>query len=55
MTHGEIGAVYLGNWMRDWSQIGDPHNPWVLRVLNILSMIRRGVGRAGPRMFQVRA
>jgi len=38
MTHGEIGAVYLGNWMRDWSQIGDPHNPWVLRVLNILSM-----------------
>jgi hypothetical protein len=38
MTSGEIGAVYLGNWMRDFSQIGDAHSPRILTILNILSM-----------------
>ena len=38
MTTGDIGKVYLGNWMRDFSQIGDPHDPRILTILNILSL-----------------
>jgi hypothetical protein len=38
MGSGEIGKVYLGNWMRDFSQVGDPHKPAVLTLLNVLSM-----------------
>jgi hypothetical protein len=38
MASGEIGGVYLGNWMRDFSQIGDPHDRTILSILNVLSM-----------------
>jgi hypothetical protein len=39
LGEGEIGAVYFGNWLRDFSQIGDARHTWWLRqVLNILSM-----------------
>jgi len=38
MTGGEIGGIYLGNWMRDFSQLGDVHDPGIMLVLNVLSM-----------------
>ena len=38
MTEGEIGSVYFGNWMRDFSQIGNAHDPKMLVVLNLLAM-----------------
>ena len=38
MTGGEIGSVYFGNWMRDFSQIGNAHDPKLLAVLNVLAM-----------------
>ncbi|HEY4348415.1 MAG TPA: HET-C-related protein [Gaiellaceae bacterium] len=43
MSSGEIGKVYLGNWMRDWSQV--PPGPaksrlhtGVMAILSVLSM-----------------
>ena len=40
MTEGEIGAVYFGNWLRDFSQIptGGAKGPAAMAVLNVLSM-----------------
>ena len=38
MTGGEIGSIYFGNWMRDFSQIGNAHDPKMLAVLNVLAM-----------------
>jgi Heterokaryon incompatibility protein Het-C len=38
MTEGEIGSIYVGNWMRDFSQIGNAHDPMLLMLLNVLSM-----------------
>src|SRR5438093_6395550 len=38
MTGGEIGSIYFGNWMRDFSQIGNAHDPKLLAVLNVLAM-----------------
>jgi hypothetical protein len=37
MTEGEIGSIYIGNWMRDFSQIGNPHSQPILDILNVLS------------------
>jgi hypothetical protein len=38
MTEGEIGSVYFGNWMRDFSQIGNAHDPMMLKLLQVLAM-----------------
>ena len=38
MTEGEIGKTYFGNWMRDFSQVGNAHDPKMLLVLNVLAM-----------------
>ena len=38
MTEGEIGAVYFGNWLRDFSQMGTVKTPVIMKVLNVLSM-----------------
>ena len=38
MTTGDIGAIYFGNWLRDFSQVGDPHDPRILTLLNILAL-----------------
>ncbi|HET9849413.1 MAG TPA: HET-C-related protein [Candidatus Dormibacteraeota bacterium] len=38
MTEGEIGKTYFGNWMRDFSQVGNAHDPMMLLVLNVLAM-----------------
>jgi Domain of unknown function (DUF4157)/Heterokaryon incompatibility protein Het-C len=42
MGSGEIGAIYFGNWMRDWSQVppgatSPVLNALVFKLLNILS------------------
>lgn len=35
---GLIGAVYFGNWLRDFSQVGTTRSPILLNLLNIIAV-----------------